>query len=122
MLSVAHAQDQIAQRGPRFAVVGTIRKDEVRLVLAPSAELAEKAAQSMREDNLRNVRLHLPQSDVDYARIGRELTEARARVTELLALARAAALRAVEAGLSEVETGHQLGVDRMTVRSWLGKR
>jgi DNA invertase Pin-like site-specific DNA recombinase len=122
MLSSGAAQDQVRSRGPRFAVVGTIRRDEMQVVLVDTAAKAEEAAEKMRADELRMVRLHLPQSDLDYLGIGRTLHDARTALAEATEVARAAARRLVESGVSESETARQLGVDRMTVRAWLGKR
>lgn len=122
MLSLAAALDQIASRGPRFAVVGTIRRDELRLEFADTSARAEEIADRMRGDRLHQVRVHVPVGDPDLGAIGRALAAARMAERDAAALARAAALRADEAGTPEAAIARELGVNRMTVRSWLGKR
>jgi transposase len=47
--------------------------------------------------------------------------EARRQVTETRKVLHAAVIRAVGEGLSEAEAARVAGVDRMTVRKWLGK-
>lgn len=53
---------------------------------------------------------------------GRQLAKARGAQRKALDDARTEALAAVAGGLSEVDVAHILGVDRMTVRKWRGKR
>lgn len=108
-------------RGPRFAVHGTIRGGEFDTQFADTAAKAEEVAERMREDGRRNVRIHLPK-EADFGGIASEFKAARDRLNEATELARAAAHRMTDMGISESETARQLGVDRMTVRSWLGKR
>lgn len=50
-----------------------------------------------------------------------QLQEARDGVDAALAHARAVALRALEAGLTEVAVARTLGVSRTTIRTWTGK-
>lgn len=50
------------------------------------------------------------------------MTAARAAARTALTEARARALVALGAGVSEVAVARILGVDRMTVRTWAGKR
>ena len=52
----------------------------------------------------------------------RNLTEARAAVEKHTGHARATALAALAEGWSETKVAAALGVDRMTVRKWQGKR
>lgn len=122
MLSAVTARNLVAERGPRFAVTGTIRKDEMRLHLVASAAQAELLADSMRRDHIRGVKIHLPIGEPDLGKVGRELGDARRQLAEQMLVAEAAALRAIEAGMSESEVARSLAVDRMTVRKWLGKR
>lgn len=109
------------ERGPRFAVYGIIRGGEFDIQFADTAAIAEQIAEKMRADGRRQVKLYLPQ-EVDFGAVARDYQDARARLEEVTPLARAAAHRMTEMGISESETARQLGVDRMTVRSWLGKR
>lgn len=122
MLSTANAYALVAERGPRFAVTGTIRKDEMRLHLVASAAQAELLADSMRRDHIRGVKIHLPIGEPDLGKVGRTLSDARNALAEAMNLAEAAGLRAIEAGMSESEVARMLTVDRMTVRKWQGKR
>jgi len=55
-------------------------------------------------------------------RAGRKLRSARKAQKDAMESARAAALEALEQGYTEVEVANTLGVDRMTVRKWNGKR
>jgi DNA invertase Pin-like site-specific DNA recombinase len=113
--------DAARERGPRYAVTGTIRGGEFDAEFADTAARAEEIAEKMREDGRRNVRLHLPQES-DFWTIASEFKRARDQLAAATELARAAAHRMTDLGISEAETARQLGVDRMTVRSWLGKR
>jgi hypothetical protein len=53
---------------------------------------------------------------------GRKLANARNAVAEQMEWARLTALAALTDGVTEVEVAKALGVDRMTVRKWRGKR
>lgn len=53
--------------------------------------------------------------------VGRRLATARRRADKVAAAARAVAVQAVEDGHSEVSVAAALGVDRGTVRAWVGK-
>lgn len=118
-MSPTQARQAIAARGPRFAVSGAVRRDDILVGFYDTAELAE-AAMARLAETARHVKLHLP-SDVDPEALRRRLTHARAELVEATAIASAGAKRLVEAGLSEVKTAEMLGVDRQTIRSWLGK-
>jgi transposase len=51
-----------------------------------------------------------------------DVVSTRAAATAALLVARQVAVMAVEDGASEAATARELGVTRMTVRDWLGKR
>lgn len=51
----------------------------------------------------------------------RRLRAARESLNTAMEGARLAALKALDAGVSEVDVSRQLGVNRMTVRKWRGK-
>lgn len=53
---------------------------------------------------------------------GQRLVSARIRQAAALAACREAAIEAHEAGLAQAEIARLLGVDRMSVRAWIGKR
>lgn len=64
-------------------------------------------------------------NDIDRARLthaGNRLARARGNVDALMDNAREIALDAISSGATEAEVARILGVDRMTVRKWLGKR
>ncbi|CAJ1496435.1 hypothetical protein [[Mycobacterium] burgundiense] len=56
------------------------------------------------------------------ADIGKTLAKARQRAEAQLAAARVVAVLAVEDGAGEAPTAREIGVDRMALRNWLGKR
>lgn len=58
----------------------------------------------------------------DLERAGRKLRSARKALNDAMDTAEHAAREAWEAGATEVEIARTLGVDRMTVRKWRGKR
>lgn len=55
-------------------------------------------------------------------RAGRKLRSARKAQKDAMEAARLAALEALAQGYTEVQVADTLGVDRMTVRKWNGKR
>jgi hypothetical protein len=57
----------------------------------------------------------------ELIRAARALQTARTRLDDAVANATAAARAAAAAGTSEVVIAATLGVDRLTVRKWLGK-
>lgn len=58
----------------------------------------------------------------ELERAGRKLRSARKAEQAAYEMARLAALVAGDMGATEVEIAQTLGVDRMTVRKWRGKR
>jgi DNA-binding CsgD family transcriptional regulator len=64
-------------------------------------------------------------NDIDRARLthaGKRLARARAKLDAEMESAREIALDSLGSGATEVEVAKELGVDRMTVRKWAGKR
>jgi len=57
----------------------------------------------------------------ELAAAGGRLSVARTELDEALATARRAAVQAYESGTYETTIAKSIGVDRMTVRRWLGK-
>jgi DNA-directed RNA polymerase specialized sigma24 family protein len=114
----------IRERGPRYAITGTIRRGEFSAQYALTSESAEKVFEHYQELGYRNVKVHVPDVpgvDIDLASYGRALADARSVLEEKTQILRAAVLRATEAGRAEAEIARVAGIDRMTVRSWLGK-
>lgn len=58
----------------------------------------------------------------DLGAAGRRLGRARTALQLAVDGARQAAIAALSEGVSEAEVSRTLGVDRMTVRKWAGKR
>lgn len=54
--------------------------------------------------------------------VGRNLRSARSLLQAVMEDARRAAIEAWQLGVPETVIARKLGVDRMTVRGWLGKR
>lgn len=64
-------------------------------------------------------------NDIDRARLthmGSRLEKARIKLRELMTEAERIALDTLASGATEAEVARLLGVDRMTVRKWAGKR
>jgi DNA invertase Pin-like site-specific DNA recombinase len=118
----SEAWKMVATRGPRYAVIGSIRKDEARVTYAMTGEEAEQIAANYREQwGYYQIAVHAPEGSIDLTKFGKELAAARTVVREKTEILRAAVNRAAEEGRAEAEIARQAGVDRMTVRSWLGK-
>jgi transposase len=60
-------------------------------------------------------------SDLDLLTAGRNLEAARTKLEAAKHRAADAAEKASAGGMSEVEIARRLGVNRLTVRKWLGK-
>lgn len=58
----------------------------------------------------------------ELERVGADLARARARLAAATSAAQTAGLRALADGQKETAVARALGVDRMTVRKWAGKR
>ena len=58
----------------------------------------------------------------ELERVGRSLRSARSAQQAAFESARVAAVAAMAAGVSESQVARTVGVDRMTVRKWAGKR
>ena len=61
-------------------------------------------------------------TDAERQMHGKKLARARAAVTEALRVAEVMARSARDEGVPETRIAEDLGVDRMTVRKWVGKR
>lgn len=114
------------KRGPRHLVYGTVRRGEFRASYATSAAEADRLAAAMEADGLRQVSVVAPvEVESDRAdslrRIAAEWRSARDIELDLRQQVRAAAVSAVQAGMSESEAARLAGFDRMTMRKALGK-
>jgi predicted transcriptional regulator len=61
-------------------------------------------------------------TDAERKMHGKKLARARAAVAEAMRVAEIMARSAHEEGMPETRIAEDLGVDRMTVRKWVGKR
>jgi hypothetical protein len=113
--------DFIRARGPRFAVIGTVRRNEHQGIYADNAETAETLRQRYEAAGYYQVQVYPPLGSVDLGALGRARADAKATFDEATALLRAGVVRAVEEGRAETEIAATAGVDRMTVRAWAGK-
>ncbi len=111
----------VAERGPRYAVEGTIRRGEYILRYAATADEAEAALERLREDGYYQTRLHNPEGSTDLTKLGRDRANAERALAEATEILKAGVVRAAEEGRNESEIARQSGVTRVTVRSWLGK-
>lgn len=124
-VNYATADKMIAERGPRYVVQVGVRRGELLIHYADTAERAESLYDKYVNEGgyqLAYTKVIPPQGSIDLAGLGRVRTEALRKAQEATDILRAGVLRATEAGRSEHEIARQAGVDRMTVRNWLGKR
>lgn len=117
------ARQQVAERGPRWAVYGQIRPGEAIVQYADTAEAAEQLRDEFEAGGrgYHQVKVHPPVGSIDLAELGRERADAKRLYDEKNAIVRAGVLRALEDGRAEAEVARTAGVDRMTVRKWAGK-
>lgn len=116
----------LAERGPRYAVTGTIRQHEYYITFPLTSAAAETALESFAERGYYDTRVHQPVDagpKIDLAKYGRDLADARRVVSERTIVLRAAVLRAVDANpdRSEDEIARTTGEDPAVVRAWLGR-
>ena len=121
MPQLAGALDLVNSRGPRYAVMGSIRRGEAAAVYAETADQAEQIKERWQEQGRYQVRVYPPEGSFDLAPLTKARQDAIAAERDATAILRAAVIREHERGRSEVELARQADVDRMTVRKWLGK-
>jgi hypothetical protein len=119
------ARRQLDARGPRYAIWVELGKDEAQVIYADTATQAEKIRENRLADysgNEQRVQLYPPAGSVSLADAASERETVKALLAEKTAILKAVALQALEEGRSEVEVAREARVDRMTIRSWAGKR
>lgn len=121
MYSNTAAHDMVDDRGPRFAVRGSIRPGESYFSYADTAEQAEKIREHCEASGYYQIRVYPPAGSVDLGKLGRDRAAAQRVLEEKTQVLRAGVLRALEEGRAEAEVARTAGVDRMTVRKWAGK-
>ena len=128
MMSLERLDRQRADRGPRWHVGWTIRPGEHNGHYAATAEYAEKMADRERECGCYQIRVTPPVQYTDVAgevqRLGDELRQIRQAEADVMGRAAALTVTANDggSGIPETTLAASLGVDRMTIRKWLGKR
>lgn len=122
IITLALLNKMIAERGPRYLIHGTIRRGEYAAHYADTGERAEGIREKLEGDRHYQVRVIPPSGAIDLGELGRARMEAKRVFDDATAILRAGVLRAAEENREETEIARTAGVDRMTVRSWLGKR
>jgi hypothetical protein len=128
METAEKARRMVAERGPRFAVTGTIRPGEVACTYANTADMAEEIRKNYADDwGYYQIRIHSPEEYADdvaeLGKLGTARWKAKQEFDEATDKVRALVVRLVdEEALSEVEAAQRAQVDRMTIRKWRGKR
>lgn len=115
------AYQMIQERGPRYAVIGSIRQGESAVNYTDTAEGAEKYRQSYEDSGYYQIKVHPPVGSIDLAKLGRARADAKRAYDQQTEILRAGVLRALEDGRAEAEVARTAGIDRMTVRTWAGK-
>lgn len=122
LVGLRRIEQSIEDRGPRYAVVGTIRQGEFCIDYTDTAERAEALADDYRDGRgYRQVVVHPPAGSIDLVDLGHARARAKSAYDGATAVLRAAVLRAYEEGRAETEIARRAGVDRATVRKWIGK-
>jgi len=119
------ARQKLDARGPRFAIWVELGRDSAQVIYADTATQAEKIRERELAEwshNEQRVQLHPPAGSVSLTEAARERETAKAAFNEKTAILKAAALQALEEGRAEAEVAREARVDRMTIRSWAGKR
>jgi hypothetical protein len=122
MLSIGEVTRQAGQRGHRWHVSARVRPREFCAGYFATAEQAEHTRAWLAEHEYRDIQVLVPAHAADLAALGQDRVEARRILDEKTAALRAGVLQAVEEGREETEIARTAGVDRMTVRAWVGKR
>jgi len=119
------AQKKLDARGPRWAIWIELDRDSAQVIYADTADRAEKLREHHLAEwsyNEQRVQLHLPAGSVSLTEAANEREEAKTAFNEKTAILKAVALQALEDGRAEAEVARGARVDRMTIRSWAGKR
>lgn len=115
----------IAERGPRYAVTLGMPGHRNNVWLVDTAEQAERIYNNALDEGIylrATTSVFPPQESVNLAPLARARRDALQAAEEATSVLRAAVLREAEKGRAEAEIARQAGVDRMTVRKWLGKK
>lgn len=129
METLTNAMRRVKARGTRYAVIGSIRPGEAICSYADTVEQAERIRADFAENwGYYQVQVYPPQYEDDdelqeLSRLRRERDKVKAALDDVTGQVRALVVRLVQkSALSESAAADRAGVDRMTVRKWLGKR
>jgi hypothetical protein len=125
-ISFSRVREMKEQRGPRHLVSGRVEGGVYRARYAATASEAERIADEYENEGLKAIEVYAP-GDVDSLiriaeDLGAERRDIKAQEREVTDKLRAACLRLLEQGAAETAVAAAAQVDRMTVRSWQGKR
>ncbi len=119
-MNIGRVMDLVKERGPRYAITGSLSRGLGRIIYADTAEAAKRAEAQL--DGCHDIHIYPPEGSVDLGLLGRARHDAKTAFDEATATLRAGVLRALEDGRAEAEVARAAGVDRMTVRAWAGKK
>lgn len=126
MLGIQQLTQAVNDRGARYCVTGTIRGGEFTYRYADTSERAEEIREAYTSQHYRSVRVHPPTFDMDVTaeleKLGAERAQLKQAEQETTSKLRATVHRAAARGFAEADIARRAGVDRMTVRKWLGKQ
>lgn len=111
----------VNDRGPRYAVVGSVRRGEHVGYYSDTATGADTYEEHLRTGGYYQIKVTPPVGSTDLAKLGRARQAAKQAYNEATAILRAGVLRAIEEGRSEREIAQQATVSRDTIRDWQGK-
>lgn len=116
------ASRAVADRGARYAIIGTIRPGSFCVEYADTGDKAEAAADNLRDHwGYYQVHIYPPVGGVDLAALGVARERAKHAFAEATEKLRAAVLRALADDRAEAEVARSARVTRKTVRQWAGK-
>lgn len=125
MYTKHEARLQLDARGPRYAIWVELGKDSAQVIYADTATQAEKVRENRLAEysgNEQRVQLHPPAGSISLTDAASEREKVKEALAEKTAFVKALALQALEGGRAEAEVAREARVDRMTIRSWAGKR
>ncbi|MGA9678559.1 MAG: hypothetical protein WBR28_25965 [Mycobacterium sp.] len=117
-------------RPARFGTIGSsieftaeqnAQLDPVRAMIAKTYSDGDPNANAAYSAAIRYIKTAEKDRDATITAAGEDLAEARDDLEVVYAAARAITILAIEDGKSEVSVSKGLGVDRMTIRKWVGK-
>jgi hypothetical protein len=118
------ARQQLAERGPRWAIWIETGRHHAEVHYADTAAQAEKLREIHLADwshNEQRVQLYPPAEAMSLGRAASQRLKAETAFKKKTAILKTVVLQALAQGRSEAEVARSAGVDRMTIRAWAGK-